>query len=114
MQAASGIAAVLDPARLARRAGLDPDPWQRDLLRSSASQTILLCSRQSGKSTTSALLAVEEAAYRSPALILILAPALRQSQELFRKVKALLPVAGDMTIKRETALTLELGNLLTR
>lgn len=106
------LAMALDPVRLARRAGIDPDPWQAALLRSRARQMILLCSRQAGKSTVSSLLAVEEAVHRAPALVLLLAPAQRQSQLLFRTVKATLHALGDDAppVVRETALTLELAN----
>ena len=38
-----------DPVTLAERAGLDPDPWQRQVLTSVASRLLLNCSRQSGK-----------------------------------------------------------------
>jgi hypothetical protein len=106
------LAFALDPVRLAKRAGITPDPWQRDLLRSRARQMILLCSRQAGKSTVSSLLAVEEALHRAPALVLLLAPALRQSQLLFRSVKATLHALGEGVppVVEETALTLELAN----
>ncbi len=76
-----------DPCLMARRAGIVPDLWQADLLRSDAREMILLCSRQSGKSTISAVLAVHEAIYKPNSLILLLSPSLRQSQELFRKLK---------------------------
>ena len=88
MSLAADLALALDPVLLARRAGFDPDPWQAALLRSDARQMILLCSRQAGKSSVSAFLALHEALYRPPALVLLLSPTLRQSQELFRKIKA--------------------------
>jgi phage terminase large subunit-like protein len=46
---------------------------------------LLNCSRQSGKSTVAASLAVYEALALPGALVLLLSPSLRQSQELFRK-----------------------------
>ncbi len=49
---------------------------------------ILLCSRQAGKSTVTSVLALHEAIHNAPALVLLLSPSLRQSQELFGKVKA--------------------------
>jgi hypothetical protein len=112
MRLALDLASALDPVRLARRAGVEPDPWQSDLLRSRARQMILLCSRQAGKSTVSSLLAVDEALHRAPALVLLLAPALRQSQELFRKVKSTLHALGEEAgaVRQESALSLELGN----
>jgi len=108
---ASNLAMALDPVRLAERAGLAPDAWQATVLRSTDRQTILLCSRQAGKSTVSAVLAVHEAVYRAASLILLLSPSLRQSQELFRKC---LDVYGslDRTVPAtaETRLSLELDN----
>src|SRR5687767_11347038 len=74
-----------DPVGFARLAGIDPDPWQSQLLQSKAKQQILLCARQTGKSTTVAAKASHTALYRPGSLILTLAPALRQSQELYRK-----------------------------
>jgi hypothetical protein len=109
---AADLARALDPAQLAIATGITPDPWQRDLLRSRAKQMLLLCCRQAGKTRTSALLAVDEAAHRPPALVLILAPALRQSQESFRKVLQTLNALGSAAppIVRETALGLEMTN----
>ncbi len=108
---AADLALALDPVTLARRAGIGPDPWQRDVLRSNDRQTILLCSRQSGKSTVAAVAAVHEAVYRAAALVLLLSPSLRQSQELFRKAldvyRALDRVAPPSA---ESKLTLELEN----
>jgi hypothetical protein len=83
---AQDLATALDPSRVMLAAGLTPDPWQAELLRSQSKQHLLLCTRQAGKSTTTAALAVWTAIYQAPALILLLSPSLRQSQELFRKV----------------------------
>jgi hypothetical protein len=112
MQLAASLARALDPVRLARAAGIDPDDWQADALRTSAAQLLLLAARQSGKSTVSALLAIYEAIYRPPALVLLLAPALRQSQELFLKVLAALHALGASApaVAAESALRLELAN----
>jgi hypothetical protein len=106
------LTTALDPSRLFTRAlGEQPDSWQRQLLRSRARQVLLNCSRQSGKSTCTAALALHQALYQ-PGLILLLAPALRQSLELFRKVKAF-AAALDLpneAIEAETSLRIELGN----
>ena len=77
---------ALDRVAFAREVGLVCDPWQEDLLRSSSERVLLNCSRQSGKSTMSAVIALHRALYHPGSLILCLAPALRQSQELFGKV----------------------------
>ena len=77
---------ALDRVEFARALGIEPDPWQENLLRSSSDRVLLNCSRQSGKRTMSAVLALHRALYHPGSLILCLAPALRQSQELFGKV----------------------------
>jgi hypothetical protein len=98
---------VRDAVLFARRAGLELDPWQADLLRSDARQMILLCSRQSGKSTVTSVLALHEAIYNAPALVLLLSPSLRQSQELFAKIKASYDALVDAPrATQETALQL--------
>jgi hypothetical protein len=102
-----------DACLMAMRGGITPDAWQSDLLRSSARQMILNCSRQSGKSTISAVLAVHEAVYTPGSLTLLLAPSLRQSTELFRKVKDIfvaLQSPYTPQIIEESSLRLELDN----
>lgn len=63
-----------------------PDPWQRELLHAEDRRIILNCSRQAGKSTTAALLALHRSLSRPKHLTLMLSPSLRQSGELFQKV----------------------------
>lgn len=106
---ARSLATALDPVLLARRSGIEPDPWQSRLLRSQAPQKLLLCSRQAGKSTVAAVLAVYQALHHAPALVLLLAPALRQAQELFRRVRDVLAALGSEVppIVVETTLALE-------
>ena len=74
------------PDRLMSISGMAPDPWQSALLRTDASRMLLLCSRQSGKSTTAAALALRVALMEPRSPILILSPTNRQSSELFRKI----------------------------
>ncbi len=109
---AQDLRVALDPALMGARLGLDLDPWQVDVLRAAERQMILCCSRQSGKSTVSSLLALHEAMYRSPALVLLLSPSLRQSQELFRKVMDAYHGMGEaaVPVAEESALRLELTN----
>ncbi len=106
------LATALDAVRLAERAGITPDSWQAELLRSQSRQSILLCSRQSGKSTISAVLAVHAAMYHAPALVLVLSPSLRQSQELYRKVRTIFAAvrADAPRLSEESALALEMAN----
>ena len=109
MQLAADLARALDPVELARDVGLTPDTWQASALRSRHRQSVLNCARQSGKSTVSAVRAVHTALYQSPALVLLLAPALRQSQELYRKVREVLAALGEEAPEydRDTSLSLD-------
>ena len=107
----SDLVAACDPSQLMHAVGLRPDDWQARLLRSRAQRSLLLCTRQAGKSTTTALAAVHEAIYRPPALVLLLSPSLRQSGELFRKVVGFYRQLGaTIPVEAESALRLELTN----
>jgi hypothetical protein len=101
---------ALDPTQVMRDAGMAPDVWQETLLVSEESRHLVLCSRQSGKSTTCGALATGGAIY-DPGLYLIIAPAQRQSVELFRKVLDFYRTVPDAPkITHESALRLELEN----
>lgn len=108
---AADLAAALDPVRFATTIGITPDPWQADVLRSPSNRLLLNCSRQSGKSTTTAILGLHEALFRPDSLILLLSPSLRQSSELFRTVARCYGATGaTVPSTAETALRLELTN----
>src|SRR5438067_7594082 len=84
------LAHALDPVAFVQdRLNFEPDPWQARLLRSRAPWILLNSCRQSGKSTTTAALALHIAIY-DPGLILLVSPSLRQSKELFAKVTGFL------------------------
>jgi hypothetical protein len=91
---------------------MPPDPWQTALLRATPARTLLLCSRQAGKSTVASALALRAALLVPGSLVLLLSPTLRQSGELFRdKVCRLNHALGKpVAATRLTALTLELAN----
>ncbi len=114
MVVASDIAKLkmrLDPVRMALAASLDPDPWQAKLLRSQTQRVLVNCSRQSGKSTTTAILADHTAFYEPESTILLLSPSLRQSGELFRKcMDVYRALDRPVPSEAETALKLELEN----
>lgn len=101
-----------DAVLFAQRAGIEPDPWQVDVLSSTARQIILNCSRQAGKSTISSVLAAHESAYIPGSLTLLCSPSLRQSQELFRKLKQVRePIADTLPgVVNESALQMEFEN----
>ena len=112
MQAVSeDLRLALDRVAFARTLGVESDPWQEDLLSSTSDRVLLNCSRQSGKSTMAAVIALHRALYHPDSLILCLAPALRQSQELFGKIAAFYRDLGrPVPPQGERRLSLELEN----
>jgi phage terminase large subunit-like protein len=105
------LARALDPSRIATDVGLTLDPWQRDLMRSTVKRVLILASRQVGKTTVTALIAVATAVLKGGALILILSPSQRQSGEMFRTVmRYLKDLDGAPNIAAESALRCELEN----
>jgi hypothetical protein len=108
---AGDLKLALDRVSFARSVGVEPDPWQEDLLRSGSDRVLLNCSRQSGKSTMSAVIALHRALYHPGSLVLCLAPALRQSQELFGKIAGFYRDLGrPVAPQGERKLSLELEN----
>jgi hypothetical protein len=102
---------ALDRVSFAEKLGIVPDGWQLDLLGSSSGRVLLNCCRQSGKSTMSAVVALHRAIYHPGSLILCLAPALRQSQELFGKIVGFYRELGrPLAPQGERKLSLELEN----
>lgn len=77
---------AIDPVAFAEDCGVVCDPWQADLLRTMPKRALLLCSRQSGKSTVTALISLWMALYQPGSLIILFSPSQRQSAELFRTV----------------------------
>ncbi len=79
----------LYPEVILQRAGVRPDRWQTNVLRTPKSQILLLCSRQVGKTLVAAALALRTALLEAPALVLVLTPSERQSSEFLRRIKEL-------------------------
>jgi hypothetical protein len=77
------------PELILQRAGMTPDHWQTEVLRTRRTQILLLCSRQVGKTLVAAALALRMALLEAPALILVLTPSERQSSEFIRRIKDL-------------------------
>lgn len=108
---ASSWAKRFHPVALAEAAGIVLDPWQEEVVSSTSNRLLLNCSRQIGKSTTTAVLTIYTALYQPDSLILLLSPSERQSQELFRKCLEIY-AATDRPVDAgtENKLSLELGN----
>jgi hypothetical protein len=108
---AQDLARALDPALIAQDCGITPDPWQATLLRERPRRSLLLCSRQSGKSTVTALTALDTAIYQAPALVLLVSPSQRQSAELFRTVMMFhSKLDGAPALNGESVLKAEFSN----
>jgi terminase large subunit-like protein len=111
VEALTGTAPLPSACALLEAAGCPPDPWQQAVLQSQASRLLLVCSRQSGKTTVAAALALEAALHAPGSLTLILSPSLRQSQESFRRVLDLYRcLEAPMPTQAASALRLELAN----
>jgi len=105
------FAMALDPAQILHARGIEPDPWQRDVLCSQEKYLLLNCCRQAGKSTVSSALALHQALFHANATVLLLSPGLRQSSELFHKVLANYKgIRRSVTASSTTQLKLELIN----
>lgn len=113
MTLAADLRHALDPAAFAAEVlGLELDPWQREVVSSSGKRDLLNCARQSGKSTTAAVLGLHEALYRPGSLTILVSPSQRQSSELFRKVtelKELLPTAPELSEDNKLSMTVRGG-----
>jgi hypothetical protein len=93
-----------------RHLGLEPDPWQLAVLESGHPRQLLNCSRQSGKSTVVAALALAEAVFTNGALVLLVSRSHRQSRVLFAMVADFYRRLGEPLLQRRTADELALTN----
>ena len=113
MTIAGDLRHALDPVAFAREAlDFDPAPWQMEDLRSPAKRLLLNCSRQAGKSTTTAIVALHRGIFYPGSLVLLVSPSLRQSSELFKKVTGFLDDLQDrprMTEDNKLSFALEGG-----
>ena len=109
---AAELRCALDPVVFAReRLDFEPDPWQADALRLFKTNTLLNCSRQSGKSTCAAIVGLHTAEYMPGALVLLGSPSLRQSRELFLKVTAFRQkLKSEPPLEEDNRLSFTLGN----
>lgn len=106
------LAHAIDPSLWATDVlNLDLDSWQQQLVRSPpGSRTIALVHRQAGK-TTGAAVAIGHTMLFEPdaTTSLALAPTMRQSSELIRRLRAVLLTAGA-TLNVDNAFTLEISS----
>ena len=103
----------VNPVAWVHESGLIPgrlDEWQQEVLMSRSKRLLLNCSRQSGKSLVCGLLALHTAIFESGSLVLLIAPSLRQSAELFRNASRAYSLSPSVSSVAESVLKLELSN----
>lgn len=111
MDPIQSLATELDPALLMPALGMEPDAWQRDVLRATDARLLMLCARQCGKSTVAGILGLHTAMFRPDSLVLLLSPSQRQSGEIFRKIVGFYEDLGrPVPAEQATATTLFLAN----
>src|SRR5436190_6171048 len=93
-----------------RHLGLEPDPWQVEVLEAGHPRLLLNCCRQAGKSTAVALLGLAEGVFVPGTKVLLVSRSLRQSAELFRIVTDFYRRLGSPLRERQTAEELQLSN----
>src|SRR5260370_1269902 len=96
--------------RSMRQLGLEPDPWQIDVLEGNYQRLLLNCCRQAGKSTVVAMLALVEAVWEPGTNILLVSRTHRQSMELLRIVVHFFRSMNRPLLERQTTEELELAN----
>jgi hypothetical protein len=77
--------------------GLEPDAAQRRVLEATTRRGMLNCTRQWGKSTLTAAMAVHEAVEQAESLTLVVSPSARQSREFLRKAAGFVRRLGVRT-----------------
>src|SRR5262249_59012181 len=91
--------------------GITPDDVQMKVLTATSRKVLLNCCRQWGKSTTTALIALHEALYCAPAMIILVSPSQPQSTELFKKIHDFWErLPGAPEANQESLTRMELNN----
>ena len=103
------------PVEFAMSVGIEPDPWQIEVLASDHPRKMLCCGRQTGKSTVGAVLAIHKALTRPGSTVLVVAPGERQAKLLYQKAARLYERAGyplPAHSQRRTGLELTNGSII--
>ena len=104
------LAASIDPYRYLKSLGWEAFEWQRETLDPGIKRLILLCGRQSGKSTAMAALCVHKVKYTPNSLILLFSPTEDQSEELMQKISTLMSQDPEIILVRDSSETKKLLN----
>lgn len=100
-----------DTAELMRAIGLDPDPWQIELLNSEHPQVLLNCCRQAGKSTVVAMYCLIEAIHKPMTTVILLSRSHRQSRELLKLMHLFFQLLSKKVKARVNAQEMRLTNM---
>src|SRR5262245_38869814 len=93
-----------------RGLGLEPDPWQLEVLEGGHRRLLLNCCRQAGKRTAGPLVPRAETLFGPLTRGLLLPRGARQSAELLRRVADYHRRVGAPLLRRRTGTELELSN----
>ncbi len=96
---------------LLRKLGMEPDPWQVDVLDGDQPRLLLNCSRQAGKSTVVAMLGLAQAMFNPGSKVLLVSRSHRQAKELFGIVAEFYRRFNKPMVERLTTEELRLTNL---
>jgi hypothetical protein len=111
MLIARDLSYALDAVEFAIACGIVCDPWQARLLEAPPRRGLLNCSRQSGKTTVTAVMSLHRALYEQGALVVIVSPSQRQSAEMLRTIKQLYSkLDGASDYLADSVLKLEFRN----
>lgn len=108
----SSLRRFADPRQTMLTAGKAPYPWQERLLLSTSKRVLVLCSRQIGKSESTAAKAAHECAFRPPATVGITSDSQDHSKLLLAKARGYLrQLEGDLfRLKKDGDEIVELSN----
>ena len=93
-----------------RRIGMEPDPWQIEVLQSEHSQLLLNCSRQAGKSTVVAILGLLQAMWNPMTNVVLVSRSHRQSREMLRLMAFYYKLFGEKLKAKVNAKEIVLTN----
>ena len=107
---ADQLSASIDPYSYLKTLGFDAFDWQKEALTPGISRLILLCARQSGKSTITAAKVVHRAKYFPGSLIMLFAPTLDQAAELMNRISVFMSQDPEIILVRDSTETKKLLN----
>lgn len=104
-----------DPMEFASSVGIMPDHWQADVLSSDHPRKILLCGRQTGKTSVAAILALHKALTQPGSTTLVVAPSERQAKLAFSRASAFYRRVGapvGLSSDRRTGMEFNNGSVI--